>query len=184
LAKSAKHRVIAMRFALYIEALGEKPLPLEHRSYRKYAASLGQQYEGLRVKHGSEQTSKARATARAEIRKLTLRVAAAGLVPDMPPTPPKVRSKRSGTAKTARPRTNPTVPDTSPSQTQAVLPQSIDEVTPKRKDLWNCRRKLSHFDYLSALLHARRLPPDPSNPALNIYPCFVWGGLHVGRSKS
>jgi hypothetical protein len=144
-----------MRFALYIKSLGETPLPLQHRSYRKYAAALGQQYQGLKVQHGREQANKGQALARAEIRKLTLRVAAIDLVPDIPPTLPKVRSKKTGIAKNSNPRS----------------------------DLWNCRRKLSHSDYLSALLHARGLPGHLSKPVLNIYPCNVCGGLHVGRSR-
>ena len=28
------------------------------------------------------------------------------------------------------------------------------------RDRWNCRRKLCHLDYLSALMHARRLNHD------------------------
>ena len=44
---------------------------------------------------------------------------------------------------------------------------------------WNCRRKLCHPDYLSALMHARRLQDD----TLIIYPCRICHHLHVGHMK-
>jgi hypothetical protein len=155
-----------MRLALYIKTLGGTPLPLEHRSYRNYAAALGQQYQKLRVQHGSGPANKARVSARAAIKKLTLRVAAEGLVPNILPTHPKTPSKEATLRKT-----------------ESTLSQAVAAVGPNRKDLWNCRRKLSHCDYLSALFHARRLPDRPDKLMVNIYPCAVCGGLHVGRSK-
>jgi hypothetical protein len=42
-----------------------------------------------------------------------------------------------------------------------------------------CLRKLCHFNYLSALKHAARLP---KNESLVIYPCGECKGLHVGHS--
>ena len=44
---------------------------------------------------------------------------------------------------------------------------------------WNCRRKLCHPDYLSALMHARRLNDDE----LIIYPCPICHHLHIGHMK-
>ena len=44
---------------------------------------------------------------------------------------------------------------------------------------WNCRRKLCHPDYLSALMHARRLNDDE----LIIYPCRICHHLHIGHMK-
>ncbi len=44
---------------------------------------------------------------------------------------------------------------------------------------WNCRRKLCHPHYLSALLHARKLNDDQ----LNIYPCGICQHLHIGHMK-
>jgi hypothetical protein len=183
MAKSGKDRLLAMRLALYIKAFGDTPLPLEHRSYRNYAAALGQQYQELRVRHGSEPANKARVTARAAIRKRTLRVAAEGLVPDIPPTQPKARSKKETKTRFTIPKPKPTMSDSPLQRTEFTLSQAIEAVGPNRKDLWNCRRKLSHCDYLSALLHARRLPDRSGKFMLNIYPCVVCGGLHVGRSK-
>jgi hypothetical protein len=46
-------------------------------------------------------------------------------------------------------------------------------------DRWNCRRKLCHPHYLSALLHARRLQDD----TLLIYPCRFCHNLHIGHMK-
>ncbi len=42
---------------------------------------------------------------------------------------------------------------------------------------WNCRRKLCHPDYLSALMHARKLNDDE----LVIYPCRLCQHLHIGH---
>lgn len=49
----------------------------------------------------------------------------------------------------------------------------------KSKERWNCRRKLCHPDYLSALMHARRLNDDQ----LIIYPCRICYYLHIGHMK-
>ncbi len=49
----------------------------------------------------------------------------------------------------------------------------------KSKLRWNCRRKLCHPDYLSALMHARKLNDDE----LSIYPCPLCHHLHVGHMK-
>ena len=48
------------------------------------------------------------------------------------------------------------------------------------RDRRNCRRKIRHAHYLSALLHARCLRQDET---LIIYPCSVCQHLHVGHSN-
>jgi hypothetical protein len=48
------------------------------------------------------------------------------------------------------------------------------------RDRRNCRRKVRHPHYLSALLHACRLRQDAD---LIIYPCNVCQHLHVGHSS-
>ena len=48
------------------------------------------------------------------------------------------------------------------------------------RDRRNCRRKIRHPHYLSALLHACRLRQDEN---LIIYPCSVCQHLHVGHSN-
>ena len=52
-------------------------------------------------------------------------------------------------------------------------------MTRKGKKWRICRRKIRHLHYLTALLHARRLPHDN----LVIYPCPYCQHLHVGRSN-
>jgi hypothetical protein len=42
-----------------------------------------------------------------------------------------------------------------------------------------CRRKLCHTDYLSALWQARRLAEEN----ISIYPCNVCNGLHLGHDR-
>jgi hypothetical protein len=48
------------------------------------------------------------------------------------------------------------------------------------RDRRNCRRKIRHPHYLTALLHARRLRQDNN---LIIYPCCFCQHLHVGHSR-
>ena len=50
----------------------------------------------------------------------------------------------------------------------------------KSRDRSNCQRKLCHPDYLSALLHARRLRPEDD---IVIYPCSICCRLHVGHAN-
>jgi hypothetical protein len=45
------------------------------------------------------------------------------------------------------------------------------------RDLSNCRRKLRHTNFLTALMHADRLGDDD----LRIYPCSMCQGLYVGH---
>jgi hypothetical protein len=46
-----------------------------------------------------------------------------------------------------------------------------------RRELSNCRRKLRHTNFLTALMHADRLGDDD----LRIYPCPLCQGMHVGH---
>jgi hypothetical protein len=48
------------------------------------------------------------------------------------------------------------------------------------RDRRNCRCKIRHPHYLTALLHARRLRQDDN---LVIYPCCLCRHLHVGHSR-
>jgi hypothetical protein len=66
------------------------------------------------------------------------------------------------------------------------VPRTIDpeiastapEAEPSKKDVYNCRRKFSHKDYLAAMNHAARL----DDVSVQIYPCEICGGLHVGHN--
>jgi hypothetical protein len=146
-----KNKRTAMRFALYIKTLGEDPVPLQHNSYRDYAVALQRQYEELRLQLGSKRANQARRSARREIKKLTLSLAAQGLVAPVPPTPPKLL--RTGTS------------------------------APNSHDKWNCRRKLAHSNFLSALHHAHQLSNARGETNLHIYPCLVCNGIHIGHGK-
>ena len=48
----------------------------------------------------------------------------------------------------------------------------------KETEEQKCKRKLRHTDYLSALLHAKSLGVEP----IDIYPCDLCGGLHLGHT--
>jgi hypothetical protein len=145
-----KHKRIAMRFALYIKTLGAEPIPLQHNGYRDYAIALQRQYEQLRIQLGSETVDQARRSARREIKKLTLSLAAQDLVPPVPPTPLKPRTKTS---------------------------------VPNSHEKWNCRRKLVHSNFLSALHHAHQLSIGRGDTNLRIYPCLVCNGIQIGRTR-
>jgi hypothetical protein len=113
--------------------------------------ALQRQYEQLRIQLGFEKAGQARRSARREIKKLTLSLAAQGLVAPVPPTPPKPRR-----AKTS---------------------------VPNSHDKWNCRRKLAHTNFLSALHHAHQLAKAGGETNLRIYPCLVCKGIHIGHGR-
>ena len=46
-----------------------------------------------------------------------------------------------------------------------------------------CRRKLVHTNFLSALRHAHQLAQRSGDSNLRIYPCLVCNGIHIGHSK-
>jgi hypothetical protein len=48
------------------------------------------------------------------------------------------------------------------------------------REVWNCRRKLRHVDFLSALKHASGLGEQD----IHIYRCQVCDGLHIGHDPS
>jgi hypothetical protein len=50
----------------------------------------------------------------------------------------------------------------------------------RKKDEAQCRRKLRHIDYWSALLQARSLAEE----GIAIYPCNICGGLHLGHDRN
>jgi hypothetical protein len=159
-----------MRLALYIKTLGAEPVPLQHNSYRDYAVALQRQYEQLRIQLGSEKADQARRSARREIKKLTLSLAAQGLVAPVPPTPPKPRR-----AKTSAP--------CSPAPAPHAAAQMPAQTVPNSHDKWNCRRKLAHSNFLSALHHAHQLSKLRGETNLRIYPCLVCNGIHIGHGK-
>jgi hypothetical protein len=66
----------ALRFVVYIRALGGQPLPFDHRDYRAYAAALQSQFDKLRQAVDPAIAREARIVGRALIREKTLTIAA------------------------------------------------------------------------------------------------------------
>jgi hypothetical protein len=177
----AEAKSLAQRFALYVRAAGAVPVTMEHIDHRKHAVALQQQYQRLIDEHGRERVNQARIAARAEIRKVTLEVAAHGLIPGIPPIPTKSK-KKTRRAKALTPITSSSTPARAVLQHDAEISKNLVLVGPKSRDIRKCQHKLAHFDYLSALHHARRLTVHPGEAPIHIYPCFVRGGLHIGHA--
>ena len=160
----------AMWLIAHIRAAGVEPLPFEHNSYRFYLSDLQRQYSTIRAGMDKEARRQARLAGRALVRLNTLEGAAAGVMPvDLPSPVQSSRATDSGYS--VHEPTGSSIP--SPAPTAANAPRS----SPTKKDVWNCRRKLRHVDYLSALLHLIRL----GNPDMHAYSCSVCFGIHVGH---
>lgn len=162
--KVREQRRSAIRFSLYIEALGATPAPHRGQTLKAYAIELQQQYEKLRRQLGPEAARVARITGRALIRTHGFAQASSKFLPGSLSQPNKRTMldkplQGSVTAKTSRPECR---------------------VSTSKREQYNCRRKFRHLNLLSALLHARRLQDDD----LQIYPCDVCDGLHVGHDSS
>ena len=168
-----------MWFALLIKTLGVEPVPFQHGNYRDYAVALQQQYQKLRAGLDPAVGVRARIAARTEMSKRTLSVAAQGLVPDIPPPKPALVKN------TLQVRSRPQKPVYSPAPSIPAPPRPLPERTaPGRKLVRKCRRKLAHFDFLSALIHARNHSRHFGDHNLNIYPCQVCKGIHIGHRKA
>lgn len=177
--RSEKFKCHAMRLVLYIKTMGVEPVPIQHTGYRAWAAALQQQYEKLKAELDPEVFMQARTAARAQIKQHTLPVAAQGLLPPVPNAPPKPRPK-----KTLQVRSRPQKPTAySPAQNTSAPPLP-ERTAPGRKLVRKCRRKLAHFDFLSALIHARHHSRHFGDHNLNIYPCQVCNGIHIGHRKT
>jgi hypothetical protein len=168
-AKRAGQEREAMRFVAYIRAAGFDPMPCDHQSYHSYRACLQRQYGTIRAGMDQESGRQARLAGRRLVRLSTLKGAAGDIVPNELPSVvqsnPMCEVRRS-------PSTNSKIPATSLSSVTTTLPGN-----PTKKDLANCRRKLRHVDYLSALFHLIRL----GDLGLHAYPCELCDGIHVGH---
>jgi hypothetical protein len=171
----------AMRFAVYVRSLGAEPLPFRHKTYEAYAVALQRQYEELLRTVEPAIAREARIAGRVLIRKRTLQVAAGDLFPTQQP-PKVVKSPIPDPPAFAASMVEPG--DVQPENAcggnggaEASLP---GPGLPTPNDIWTCRRKIRHFDYLSALKHASRLEDHD----LHIYPCDVCMGLHVGHDPT
>jgi hypothetical protein len=157
----------SMRLVVYIRAAGFDPTPFDHRSFQSYRACLQRQYDSLRASMDRESGQRARLAGRKLVRLYTLKGAAGDVVPNELPF--AVQSSRRGEGRhSGRPSNDLDMP----SPALAVATSS-----PTEREIANCRRKLRHFDYLSALFHLIRL----GDPGLHAYPCELCDGIHVGH---
>ena len=168
----------AMRFAVYIRMLGEEPRPFQHETHRSYVVALQQQYDALLLMVDPATARQAKAAGRTLIRQETLHVVAGDLFPTQPiklkNVSPLDWSKRLGSPVE---KSNQHGDFRTTGATEAL---DGELGIPSPTGLWNCRRKFAHFDYLSAIKHASGL----EHQELNIYPCEVCGGLHIGHDPS
>lgn len=160
-----KDRRLALRFCVYIQALGAVPVPYEGQALKVYLVELQQQYEKLQQELGPEIARAARVAGRITLRGRGFAHAATIFPIPVPPVP----KKRGGVSSPQKARTpNPPVQTGEPNPRAAA-----------RAALFNCLRKIRHPNFLSALLHARRLKDED----IRIYPCAVCDGLHVGHAS-
>jgi len=172
-AKMGKSKRSALRFALYIKALGAEPAPFSQKDFRRYAISLQKQYEELRRALDGKFVVEARNSVRALIRQQTLAVAAQAILPT---SESAFRDEKAlDVACPIARQLNVTPYSVLQVDTESSMSPSSD--SPSSRATWKCQRKLRHTDYLSAIKHARCLGDEE----LNIYPCPVCSGLHVGH---
>jgi hypothetical protein len=91
----------ALRFVVYIRALGGQPLPFEHRDYRAYAAALQSQFDKLRQTVDPATAREARIAGRALIREKTLTIAEGNLLSATMSAPSMAHSQGDATRATA-----------------------------------------------------------------------------------
>jgi hypothetical protein len=168
--KKRRARQHAMWLIAHIRGAGAQPLPFEQNGYRSYLSNLQRQYNTIRAGMDRESQRQARLAGRALVRLNTLEGVAADVMPiDLPPA---VQSSRTTVARySVHDSTSSGIP--APAPPGATAPLS----SPKKRDVWNCRRKLRHVDHLSALLHLVRL----GDPDMHAYRCSVCFGIHVGH---
>ena len=154
-----------MRLIAYIRAVGAEPLPFSHPTFRAYRADLQRQYEMIRSGMDDEAGRQARLMGRALVRLKTLQGAAG----DMVPITLSPADKRTGSRRI----------DFNDFELHVHIPSHpvAPEFNLAPRDVRNCKRKLRHVDFLSALRHAVRL----GDSDLHVYPCPVCFGLHVGH---
>jgi hypothetical protein len=164
--RPGRNRRLTWRISVYIHALGGVPSPYTGQSFTKYFEQLQQQYRRLREDLGPEASRAARIDGRAAIRKHGLTKAASELACSGGTIPDSLR----GTVDEPKQKEPP-------KSRQETLNEggSASEASPR--ELSNCRRKLRHTNFLTALMHADRLGDDD----LHIYPCPLCQGLHVGH---
>jgi hypothetical protein len=147
----------AMWLTVYLRMAGVTPLPYKHQTEHLYVADLQRQLSYVRRNLGENEWHRLQHSARQLVRTSSLETVAAG------------GRLSGGDSKDGPQGANQSKPTPSSSTAQCPVPTASEK--------WNCRRKLRHPDYLSALRHAGNL----GEPDLRIYPCSVCLGLHIGH---
>lgn len=156
--KAQKHQMNreVMWLTIYLRMAGVEPLPFRHRTHRLYAADLQRQLSTIERRLGGEKLDELRRQARELVRASSLHSVSTGNRP------------AESNGKTCQQK---------PTQGSRAVSSEFVRFEPTASQRWNCRRKLKHINYLSALHHARHL----GDPDLLIYPCPICLGLHVGH---
>ena len=164
--RPGRNRRLTWRISVYIRALGGVPSPYTGQPFTKYIEELQQQYQRLREELGPEVSLAARIAGQAAIRKHGLAKAAN----EFACSGGSAQDNLGGTSD------EPKQQDSLKSRQETLDAVGLaGEVSPR--ELSNCRRKLRHTNFLTALMHADRLGDDD----LRIYPCPLCHGLHVGH---
>ena len=166
LGRPGRSRRLVWRLSLYIDALGGVPSPFTGQPLSTYAEELQQQYQRLKEIHGPEASRAARIAGRAAIREHGLAKAASEFACSIGPTPDSLRGAVGELER-----------QDSPKLRQETSNVAVPASEANHRELSNCRRKLRHTNFLTALFHADRLGDDD----LRIYPCPLCQGLHVGH---
>ena len=170
----------ALRFAVYIRCLGGEPLPFAHKGYRAYALALQRQYEQLRQTLDPVAAQEARRAGRLLIRQKSLLVAASNSFLVIPPDS-STHDGQQDPGSTTMPAKSASTKINGSSATADSEGENLRKAQRLRmKDARNCRRKIRHSNYLSALQHACNLAQND----INIYPCPICDGLHLGHDPS
>jgi hypothetical protein len=164
--RPGRNRRLVWRLSLYIKALGGIPSHDTGEHLPTYVAELQRQYQRLREELGPEACRASRIAVRTAIRKYGLARAANEFACS---DRPNLNNVRGTVAEHMQ--------QDSPSRPLVVMNLAELASATNRRELSNCRRKLRHTNFLSALLHASQLQDDD----LHIYPCPLCQGLHVGH---
>jgi rubrerythrin len=161
----------AWRYLIYIRELGAEPVAYEGGKHRAYAAALEQQYARLSRAAMATDVRAAKARAVGLIKRKGL-MRAAGIADPNRISP--------STAKLAR-VSDPAQPKMAEFQEQPAFENAAvvqGPAKPTKSEIWNCRRKIRHQNYLTAIWHASRL----EGPDVQIFPCRACGYAHVGHA--
>ena len=179
MARSGKSKRSAQRFALYIQTMGFVPLPFLHRDYQTYAVELQQQYQELRLRLDAKVITEAKSSARGMIRRKTLAIAAADLVPIAAPTPRRVSEKSIPPNRVAAKRTFK-----KSRQRLETFFETMAAVVPKcPKCRMRCGLPKKSWPTREMAYECRERCPDPAD--VNVYECPHQPGYwHVGHPRS